>query len=256
VRGAGLAAAAAACTVAVAASAACGGKPKPAAPAEPPQKTRVVVEDEEQEDGITFTNSRGRMDPAAVEAGLAPYKQGLVDCYMSRVGKRRWLGGKVTIHWEIQRDGTVTAVKLSENTLGAWPIEKCLLELARAATFDKPKNGDADFSIPLEFQHTGGVEDWEEDRTLRAVGGQTATLDACDKAKGLKGPPPTDVTITVYVGAGGKAQSVGFASAASVIEDAWGDCAEKAALAWRLTDPKGAVGKLVARYRASEAQAQ
>jgi hypothetical protein len=236
--------------VLVVAAAACGGKPKPAAPAEPPKRTRVPIEDEEHEDGVTFTNSKGRMDPAAVEAGIAPHKEALAECYMSRVGRRRWLGGKVTIHWDIQRDGTVTAVKLSENTLGAWPVEKCLLELARAATFDKPINGDADFSIPLEFQPTGGVEDWDEDRALRAVGGQTVKLDACDKAKGVKGPPPQDVTITVYIGPAGKAQSVGFSSAASVIEDAWGDCAEKAALAWRLPDPKGTVAKLAIRYRA------
>jgi outer membrane biosynthesis protein TonB len=233
------------------AATACGGKAaKPAGSAEPPRATRVPVDDSEPEDGVVITNSRGRMDPAVVETGIAPHKEALGDCFMSRVGRRRWLGGRVTIHWDIQRDGTISAVKLAESTVGAWPIEKCLLEIARAATFGKPIGGDADFSIPLEFSATGRVEDWDEDRSLRAVGGQVAKLDACMKAKGVKGPAPEDVTITVYVGPAGKAQSAGFSSPASVLDDAWAECAEKAALAWRLPDPKGTVGKLVVRYRA------
>jgi hypothetical protein len=142
-------------------------------------------------------------------------------------------------------------VKLAESDLGAWPIERCLLEVARAATFGKPTGGDADFSIPLDFSSRGRFNLWDELESLKAVGGgQVAALDACAKAKGVQGPPPEDVTITVYVGPQGKAQSVGFASARSVLEDAWAECAEKAALAWRLPDPRGAVAKLAVRYRA------
>jgi hypothetical protein len=169
---------------------------------------------------------------------------------MSRVGKRRWLGGHVSIHWDIKRDGTISAVKLAESDLGAWSIEKCLLDIARAATFGKPIGGDADFSLPLDFSATGKSASWDEDQSLKAVGGQLAKLDACAKAKGVKGPAPRDVTITVYVGPQGKAQSVGFASARSVLDDVWAECAEKAALAWRLPDPRGTIAKLAVRYRA------
>lgn len=234
------------------AAVACGGKSAPpAAPAEPAAK-RVPVEDE-VDDGLELSSSRGRMDPAVVEAGIAPHKEALGDCYMSRVAGRRWLGGRVSLHWDIQGDGTISAVKLAESTLGAWPIEKCLIDLARTAAFGKPRGGaDADFSIPLEFLPTGKVDVWDEDQSLRAVGGQVAKLDACAKAKNVKGPMPDDVTITVYIGPAGKAQSVGFSSPASVIEDAWAECAEKAAMAWRLPDPKGTVAKIAVRYRAPE----
>ena len=71
------------------------------------------------------------MDPAVIEAGLEPHKEDLGACYTARVGKRTWLGGKVSIHWDISKDGTVTAVKLAESDLGSWEIEKCLLETAR-----------------------------------------------------------------------------------------------------------------------------
>jgi hypothetical protein len=226
---------------------ACGGSGKPApAPAAP--RTRAYAETA-PDDGMEIESSRGRMDPAVIEAGIGPHKQALGDCYMSRVGQRRWLGGRVSIHWDIQRDGTVTAVKLAESDLGAWPIEKCLLETARAATFGKPIGGDTDFSIPLEFSARGKHLDWDEDMGSRAVGSQLDKLDACAKLKGVIGPSPDDVAITIYVGAQGKPQSVGFASAASVIEDAWADCAEKAILGWRLPDPRNEIAKLAVRYR-------
>lgn len=231
--------------------AACGGKatsktePPPVVSAKP--ITRVPVEEPPEEEGVTVLNARGRMELSAIDAGLQPHTQELTDCYMSKVNRRRWLGGHVVLKWDIKKDGVVTAVKLVESDLGNWPIEKCLLEVARSATFGKPIGGDADFSVPLDFTAKGRLVSWEEDKGLRAVGGQTVKLDACAKGKV---PAPSDVTVTVYVGPAGKAQSVGFASAKTTIDDAWADCAEKAALAWRLPDPKGIVAKLAIKYRA------
>lgn len=236
--------------------AACGGgsankeTAKPTPDIKPDKPTRVPIEDDEREDGVEIVSTHGRMDPTVVEAGLAPHKEALSDCYMSRVGRRRWLGGHVTLHWDIEKTGEIKAVKLSESDLGAWPVEKCLLEVARGATFGKPIGGAADFVVPLDFTAKGKALSWDEDQSLRAVGGQVAKLDECMKTKGVKGPLPDEVTITLYVGPGGKAQSVGFSSAKSVLDDVWADCAEQAALKWRLPDPRGTVAKLVVKYRA------
>ena len=229
--------------------AACGGsKPGPVAkPADPPKAhvTRVPVEDSEPEDGVTFVTKHGHMEQAAIQAGLAPHTIELTECYTTRVGRRRWLGGHVQIHWDISADGSVTSVKLAESDLGAWAVEKCLVEVARAATFDKPIGGAADFMIPLSFSGKGNTLPMDEDDGLKAVGGQLAKLDACSKAE----PPPSDVVVTVYVGPHGKAQSVGFSSPKTEITDKWAECAAKAALAWRLPDPHGVVAKLAIRYR-------
>jgi TonB family protein len=217
----------------------------------PIYRTRTEpVSDSEPEDGVEILSTRGRMEPAQVDAALAPHKEALFDCYTSRVGRRRWLGGHVALQWDISKSGEITAVKMMESDLGAWQVEKCLLEIARAASFGKPIGGDADFSVPLDFKPTGKASVWDEDQGLRAVGGQLAKLDECAKAKGVKALP-SDVTITLYVGPQGKAQPVGFSSATSQLEDAWGDCAEKIALAWRLPDPKGTIAKLAVRYRAN-----
>jgi hypothetical protein len=226
-------------------AAACGGAPKPPPPKPPepaPVAKRVPIEDTEPEDGVTFVNARGHMEQAAIEAGLAPHTQALSDCYTTKVGKRKWLGGRVQLHWDISKAGDITSVKLAESDLGSHDIEKCLLDIAKAATFDKPVGGDADFALPLEFTMKGKVDVWDEDKSLRAVGGQLAKLDAC------KGSVES-VVVTVYVGPRGAAQSVGFSSDKSEIADKWAECAVKAAMAWRLPDPKGQVAKLAIRYR-------
>jgi hypothetical protein len=237
--------------VALAVAAGCGGKPPPPpAPAAPPPPKRAIIEDSETEDGVEVVSSHGHMEPAVVEAGIDPHRDELMECYASRLGKRRWLGGHVTLHWDITKAGVVTAVKISESDLGAWPVEKCLLEIAKAATFGKPVGGDADFALPLDFSARGKLVVWDDDASQKAVGKQLAKLDACAKGK-VRVPTPDDVTITAYAGPAGAPQSVGFSSSKSVIDPAWADCAEKAALAWKLTDPRGMIAKLAVRYRAN-----
>lgn len=257
-------------SIAVILLAACGGgsAPPPAkAEPQPLQRTRIPIEEPEEDegpqDGVAIQSTKGRMDMSTIEAGIEPHKSTLSDCYMSRVGKRKWLGGRVSLHWEINKGGEITAVKLAESDLGSWAIEKCLLETARAASFGKPVGGDADFSIPLDFSAKGRLLSWDEDQALRAVGGQLASLDECahpesagqkakaKKSNGKRVPLPDDVVVTIYVGPGGKAQSVGFSSGKSQIDEAWAECAEKIAMGWRLTDPKGVVAKLAIRYRAN-----
>ena len=68
--------------------------------------TRVPIEDEkddEPEDGVDVHEARrARWSEEAIEAGLAPHTQALTDCYTTKVGKRRWLGGHVVLHWDIK----------------------------------------------------------------------------------------------------------------------------------------------------------
>lgn len=234
---------------------ACGGAEKSKAVDEPVEETggrdERPDEEEEPDDGMEIESTRGKMDPADVEAGLAPHAEALQDCYLSRVGKQKWLGGKVELKWEIAREGTLTSAQLVWSDLGHWGVEKCMLEIARAITFTKPKGGDADFTIPLELTARGNAEWWDEDKSAAVVSKRVAELAACAEA-GL--PDPTDVTVTVYVGTRGKVQSAGFSSPA-LIDDAWADCAHKTVMAWTLSDPKGRVAKLSFIYRPGETPA-
>ena len=138
------------------------------------------------EDGVTIVNARGRMDVAGDRGGHRAAHPGArrratrrnaASAGMARRARRRSTGTST-------RDGVVTAVQLAESDLGAWPIEKCLLEVARSATFGKPTGGDADFTLPLDFSAEGRPVSWDEDQALRAVGGQLAALDECAKGNG------------------------------------------------------------------------
>jgi hypothetical protein len=206
----------------------------------------VQVDDSEAEDGVQVISSKGHVEPRVVEAAIAPHRDALTACYLQRIGKRRWLGGHLMLRWEVAPDGTVDKVLLAENDLGAWPIEKCVLDLARQTSFGPPIGGAAEVTLPLTFSARGTPGLWDDDTSAKAVGTQLAKLDVCARGKPAM---PEDVVITIYVGARGRARSVGFASATSVLEDEWATCAEKAALAWHLPDPKGQVIKLAVRYR-------
>jgi hypothetical protein len=262
---------------------ACGGSsPPPAAPPpEPkpePKPVRVPIEtnDDEPEDGVTFTKTKGTISKEKIDAGLAPHQQSLADCYTTKVGKRRFLGGEVRLHWELKADGSIKSVKLDSN-LGAWDIEKCLLDIAYSATFDRPTGNNAEFDIPLNFNATRSTAIWDEDEALRAVGGQLALLDECPEGPKPKPPkkapkkmppkkapppeeagpperpeprPPSNVTITMYIGPQGKTQSIGFSSPTSEVGNKWATCASQVAAAWRLPDPRGQIAKLAIRYKA------
>ena len=235
----------------VAGIAACGSSQKPAA--EEPKisskpTTRTIVEDDsEPTEGVTVVNQRGRMNVSDIEKGLAPHTQSLTDCYMSRVGKRRWLGGQVEIHWDISKDGEITAVKLASSDLGAWPIEKCVLGVAKAISFGAPRgNKPARVTAPLSFSAGTGAVRWDEEAAAKAIGGRLVKLAPCASRE----PAPTDVTITIYLGTRGKVETVGFASPRGFGE-AWADCAEKTILAWSLTDPRGKVAKLSITFNPS-----
>lgn len=234
----------------------CGGGPPPPAPPAVSARpvTRAPVADEVDDD-VAVHAERGHVEPAAVEAGLAPHRDALSGCYTQRVGRRRWLGGRLTLRWEVAADGRIERVLLAASDLGAWPVEQCVLGIAREVRFGAPVSGAAEVVLPLEFslcQHTAGgcatrglAAIWDEDASAKAVGPQLAKLDACGKGRAV----PDDVQITLYVGPRGRALSVGFATPAGELDDAWAACAEKAALAWRLPDPRGQIAKLAVRYR-------
>ena len=197
-------------------------------------------------------STRGHLDPAAIQAGVAPHATELQACYNDAVGRRRWLGGKVSLKWQLSAAGVVTQAQVAESDLGAWPIEQCLLGIARKMQFAAPTGGDTDFSMPLEFSTKGGnAQWWDEDRALAAVGKRPASLASCDsKVKRSGGAPPSDVTVTLYVGPHGAVQSVGFASNGEHgIPDAWADCASAKVWQWALQDPKGKIVKMAFRFR-------
>lgn len=230
--------------------AACGGSGKPST-ATPTAPTDAAIADDEPEpdaaedDGVELVSDRGRIDPDVATAKVATHAAALDACYSDQLGRRRWLGGQVELTWQVAADGALTSVHVARSDLGAWPIEKCLLEVAAGVAFGKPEGrGKAEVTFPLAFSGGSAAVAWDETQAARAVGGKPSELAACAKAGG---GDPANVTITIYVGTRGKVQSVGFA-APTPLTAAWADCAEAKVNAWTLTDPRGKVAKLAYLY--------
>lgn len=276
--------------LAIGAAACGGGKPAPdfGHAVSPKPTTRVAVEDE-PDDGIEVMSTVGHVDPAVVTAALAPHRTALVSCYTERVGRRSWLGGHAMLRWVIAADGTVTRVVIVESDLGAWPIEKCMLDIAREISFGAPTGGPAELTLPLTFDAPANPETLDLIASAKAVGGELDSLATCSGgapspnerdprvggkviarrgAKPKAKPPkpavptvrsraPSEVSITLYLHGSGRVESVGFASATGTLEDAWATCAEQVALSWAINDApridprdrKGQVVKLGVRYR-------
>lgn len=176
----------------------------------------------------------GTLDDASVQ--LVVQKQGaaLEACYKGEAGKKRYLGGAVQLKLRVARDGAVKSA-LAASELGSWEVEKCLVRVARGMRFSKPKGGEAEVVLPLEFPATrpAAAGDGGE------LSGELRSLASCSGGPGA-------VDVTAYVGPGGKVTSAGF-SAEAPFSDAWGDCAVGKLRALKLTDPHGKIVRLAAR---------
>ncbi len=182
------------------------------------------------------------MDTKVIQAGVAPHVEALGACYTTNLKRRRWLGGHLVIHWDIQSDGTVTAVRLAESDLGNWPIERCVLEVARSATFGKPIGGDADFQIPLDFSAKGRLISWDADDQARR-GGQAP------RRAGQARPRPCAIRARCRSPSGVHPLHAVRrpASRGRAHRRRWFDCG-KTVMAMTLSDPKGKVAKLAFKH--------
>jgi hypothetical protein len=207
----------------------------------------VADDDGDDDDSLSVSGLRGRLDSYDIERGVQPHAQALSACYYGNVGRQRYIGGDIELKFLIARSGEVKQVQLSRSDLGAWSIERCLLETARRMIFVKPKGGEAVFSLPLEFSPTRSSRWLEEDVGLQQVKPFVKELRDCAKEASTRNP--RGVTITVYVGPRGVVKSVGFASDAKrEITAEWADCADAKIRAWTLGDPLGRIAKLAFRY--------
>jgi TonB family protein len=233
-----------------------GGKQAAAEPTDERPPTRVPIDDgeddggEDEPDDVQVEGLLGRLDAGQIQPVIEASWDQVQTCYSDGIGKKlRYVGGLVELKFRVNRDGTVKHVRVARGVLGHWGIEKCVLELARAMTFPKPKGGEAEFSFPIEFPPRGRAQAMDENRVSGEVAPKLAELAKCSDES--EGPMPRRIDVTLYVGPGGAVTSAGFSSADEApIPDAWGDCAFAAATSWKLTDPRGSVWKATATWEA------
>jgi hypothetical protein len=235
--------------------AACSGAPKhTAAPVAEKAPTRVPIEPlEDDDDGgnasedVQVQGLMGHLDRADVQPVIERSWDRVQACYSGGIGKLRYVGGQVELKFRIARDGSVKHVHVARGALGSWPVEKCVLELARAMSFPHPKGGEAEFSFPIDFPSRGHAIAMDDRVAGSELPPKLAKLGKC--AQDAEDPLPGRIDVTIYVGPGGKVTSAGFATeAAEDIPETWADCAHAEATTWKLTDPRGTVLKATATW--------
>ena len=149
------------------------------------------------------------------------------------------------LSFTVARDGSVKTVQTNRSSLGSWQVEKCLLDESQTMSFKKPKGGEADFTLPLDFDARRPANWWPEEKAEQEVGSKSSELRECRK----EGKDPRNVWVTLYLGNRGVVKSAGFASPHKKgIDPLWADCAAGKIMAWTLNDPRGKVAKLGFRY--------
>ncbi len=242
--------------IAMAALAACGGGgggKKEAAEPETAHSTRVPIDppdqddDDDGDDDMQVEGLHGHLSPSEIQPIIENSWDDVQSCYAKGVGKLRYVGGQVELHFLVAKDGAVKHVHVMHGTLGSWPVEKCVLELLGSVHFPKPEGGEAEFQFPIDFPARGKTVAMDDGIAASDLGPKLPELDECREAVDGKRVP--QVQVTVYVGAGGKVTSAGFAAdGEDPIPADWAECAHQVAMSWKLTDPRGTVAKTTVTY--------
>ncbi len=213
------------------------------------RRSRVpgMDDDDDDDDDIAIEGLKGHIDPYDIQLGMEGHSGNLALCFQRQAKSKKFLGGQVELSFTVALDGTVKTVRASKSSVGSWAVEKCLLDESRTMTFKKPKGGEADFSLPLDFEAKRSTNWWSEEKAEEALGENPLELSTCAGEVGAV--DPRNVWVTLYLGNRGAIQSVGFASPhKDGIETTWADCATTRVMAWTLADPLGQIAKLGFRY--------
>ncbi|MBI5480839.1 MAG: AgmX/PglI C-terminal domain-containing protein [Deltaproteobacteria bacterium] len=221
----------------------CGGSPPPKtqAPQErvidaPPSRTTDT--DGTPDDGMKVGGDGilGSLDEEVVGRTLQPKLEEFSGCF-NKHKRLQYVGGTITLRYRVARDGSVKRLGYLSD-LGSWQVERCVLDIARAVGFPRPKGGEAEFEYPAAFRPKQRHQVWDSDRISADIHKHERQLKACAGA-------PKSYALTFYIGAGGKTTSVGFSSPEPWGNgmDAFAECVVEKARGWHFTDPLGEITK-------------
>jgi hypothetical protein len=178
----------------------------------------------------------GALDEETVNRALQPKLEEFGACLSDR-RKLGYIGGTITLKYRVARDGSVRRLGY-QSDLGAWQVERCVLEAAKSVQFPRPKGGEGEVEYPAQFRPRQRHTVWDEERISADVHHRRGALRGCAGA-------PRSYQLTFYIGAGGKTTSVGFSSPEpwGTGMEAFAECVIEKASKWTFTDPLGEVVK-------------
>lgn len=213
---------------------ACGGEPPPPAPApvaetqgdEAPAPAEPVAAN--PDDDLSVEGILGAISEQSVRRGMEARQGRFLRCFGARYDANELLAGSFTFSGRIRTDGAVRWVYLAESDVGDRPTEACLVGVAEAARFTRPRGGEAEFryAMAVDALERPAV-DWPAERAAATVAEHGEGIGACNAA---------GVRVTAYVAPGGSVTTAGAAVDDPERQDVL-DCVVTEVQAWTFPDP-------------------
>ena len=183
----------------------------------------------------------GGLDERAAEQSFRDSMDGLQTCIQQGVERLEFIGGSIEFAVKVDSSHRAAEVWAAESTLGERGTEKCMFDVLRSVSWPSPQGGA--FGIArnaVDFKPRKGVTTpavWDASRISRVLAALEPQLQSCRDGAAER------LTITLYIGAGGKALGGGAASPQPVADGAV-DCVMRALLAANYPAPEHAPTKV------------
>ena len=97
----------------------------------------------------------GHVDPAAIAREIRGRRKAIAACYERALKQQPTLAGKLVVRFSLAAAGTVSAVDIDEDTLGAPEVGACIRAVVLRWRFPALTDGPAELSFPFVFQPGG-----------------------------------------------------------------------------------------------------
>ncbi len=197
--------------------------PKPAAPipteSEHQMVNPLVPDEDDDPDGMQVEGTLGTLDQRSIQAGLTPSLERVTACFTDGSRGKHYLGGEVELQFRISRQGTIKKLRMIRSSLGAYSIERCILDQMKSLTFAKPFGGEAEFTYPLMFQGRVQPVVWDMGMVKEEILNHIDTLLLAQEGpKPQMLVAPAGLVITFYVSSQGRVLSAGLTADEEVDE--------------------------------------
>jgi hypothetical protein len=155
-------------------------------------------------------------------------------CHEPRASRVPPLSGTIEFAIQVKSTGEVMQVDLNSSDLGDRQLERCFVDVIRAATFPRPNGGDAkvNYTMLLGPARKGREpEQWDADRVRRISSKHGADIiEKCELPRGGA------YTVTAYVNAQGRILAAGVTSRAPTESEQF-DCIAESLRRWPMPRP-------------------
>lgn len=192
----------------------------------------------------------GSLDSYSIQQGVNARLPAATACFNSAFAKHQYLAGKIQLRFRIAADGRVKWLLLESSDVGAREAEKCIVKAMKAATFERPSGGEAEFGMPLAFGGGDPVEtlDPSTSRQAKQLRKRCKKLLKLPRKKRRKGKKrlvaPPGLRVTLYIGRGGKVTSAGLSAGGAPIPEAFEQAFLANLMKLKLAAPTKGHGKL------------